>query len=334
MKHLLWMRSLFVLAIAIAGQPPTLAAPSPIPRYDSVIEYTTEIDTNGDIADIYFPLPTWRSGKPEQFAIALLLPGANVDKSAYSNFATTVASYGFVVIVPNHPRSIPQFDVEGLLAQAAQIPAILDYAKAQNTDPASPISGLLDTDTLVLLGHSHGGAVGMTAMEDACVFPFCEGEFHRPDALVAGVFFGTHRQDLQTGEYDTTENDGLPIALIRGSLDGVATPEEVETTYDSIQQPPKALITVAGANHYSITDENNPDRAKNAPTLDQSIATETIARWSALFLRAHALDDEAAYRYIYHTGDAADDNVRIRAQPQSPMSQFPPLLLHSGLRSN
>ena len=74
--------------------------------------------------------------------------------------------------------------------------------------------------------------------------------------------------------------------------------------------------------------------AGQPPTLDQSIATETIARWSALFLRAHALDDEVAYRYIYDTGDAADDNVRIRAQPQSPMSQLSPFLLHSGLRSN
>ena len=47
------------------------------------------------------------------------------------------------------------------------------------------------------------------------------------------------------------------------------------------------------------------------PTLPQDIATETIARWSALFLRAHVQGDSGAFDYVYNSGDAQDDNVTV-----------------------
>ena len=46
------------------------------------------------------------------------------------------------------------------------------------------------------------------------------------------------------------------------------------------------LLTVEGANHYGITNEDNliQDRENIRPTIEQDIAIETIARWSGLFL--------------------------------------------------
>ncbi|WP_445240572.1 hypothetical protein [Microcoleus vaginatus] len=91
----------------------------------------------------------------------------------------------------------------------------------------------------------------------------------------------------------------------------VVTPsaERDQSTFDKIQIPPKTLITVTGANHFGISDVNNPAGANpdlNTATLEPAVGIETIARWSALFLRANMLKDRAAFDYIYSQGDGLD----------------------------
>lgn len=311
---------LMALRIGLSAAATTSGA---APLYEKVDRYETTIATNNDPADIYFPIPSDTKAQTDAFPIALLLPGALVDKSYYSNFAKVVASYGLVVVVPNHRRSVPALGSKRLLAEASQINHVLNYMVKENSNPTSPIAGILDTKKLVLLGHSHGGAVGMTAIENTCVFSFCEGNFTRPDALIGGAFYGTHRKDLKTGKFSATKNSGIPIALVEGSRDGVATQDEVQGTYKLIQDRPKMLITVNGANHFSITDVNNPAGAKpdsSNPTLDQAVATETIARWSALFLRAYALHDASALDYLKNTDNSRDQNVKVMSQAQ-PVSE-------------
>jgi hypothetical protein len=58
--------------------------------------------------------------------------------------------------------------------------------------------------------------------------------------------------------------------LIAGTKDGVAEPSITEETYNQIQDPPKVLITVEGANHYGITNQDNLLRDPFRPTLDQT----------------------------------------------------------------
>ena len=227
-----------------------------------------------------------------------------------------MASYGFTVVVPEHIRSLPAFEFTGLLPEAAQIRDVLDFMATENLNADSPIAGTLDIDNLVLLGHSFGGAVGLSAIDNACIYPLCEGQFQRPQQLSAAAFFGASTL-IGVGEFLPTNNQGIPIALVRGDQDGLVTPDLTQRDYDLMQASPKALITVDGANHYGVTNINNPLGARpdpNLPNLEQAQAIETIARWSALFLRAHALDDGAAADYIYSTGDALDDQVTVVSQ--------------------
>src|SRR6187431_1603721 len=97
-----WKRSAAVLSAALLAV--TLTAPAPANAATAVASYTTTI--NGDSADVYYPTTGNR------LPVALLLQGANVDKSHYFWYAATLASYGFVVAVPNHTRSL--FGVSGL----------------------------------------------------------------------------------------------------------------------------------------------------------------------------------------------------------------------------
>ena len=310
--------ALFGSLLPVVGVAETTEAANfnPVPLFPKVNSYNTIVTTNGDSTDIFFPVTSNSHLSQQKFPIALLLPGSRVDTSQYSDFAKIVASYGFTVVVPEHIRSLPDFGFTGLLPEAAQVSAVLEFMLAENSNPDSPIAGTLDIDNLVLLGHSFGGAVGLSAIDNSCIFPLCEGQFQRPQQLRAGAFFGTSTL-IGAGEFFPVNNQGIPVALVVGSQDGLIAPELTQVDYDSIQEPPKALITVDGANHYGITNINNPPGARtdpNNPALEQDRAIETIARWSAIFLRAYALDDGGAFDYLNNTGDALDDNVTVIGQ--------------------
>ena len=279
------------------------------PIYETTMNYTTIIPVTGspmqmDLTDIYYPKS---SDSDATFPLALILQGAEVDKGDYSNFAARVASYGFVVAVPNHRRNFPP----GLFPVQELTNDVLGFMKVENMSPTSPLLGKIDVTQMGLLGHSFGGAVGLGAIQNDCFPILCTTEFTRSEELKAGIFFGT-----RFGEQDPTSpvppiiNQGVPTGLIAGTVDGVISQEKVQETYNQIQEPPKVLINVLGANHYGITNEDN-ERDQMRPTLSQEVATETIARWSALFLRAHLQGDEGAFDYVYRTGVQRDENVNV-----------------------
>jgi hypothetical protein len=317
------LKALSVAAVSVGlivnGTAKTAAAAtfSDAPIFNNVASYSTIISANNDIADIYYPYPSNLKTGNYSFPVALLLQGANVDKSDYSEYASIVARYGFVVVVPNHPRSLPQFGFTGLLPETSQINDVLAQIKAENSNPASPVAGVINTQKLGLLGHSAGGAVGLSAIANLCLSPIqCEGSFSRPNELVAGAFFGANLRN-QNGEFFPINNLGIPIALLQGTLDSIALPINASKTYEQIQNPPKALISILGANHYGITNTNNPTGPRadtNTPTIPQDVAVETVARWSGLFLRASVLDDKAAFDYVYYTGNTLDLNVSVVSQ--------------------
>lgn len=297
----------------------------PTPKFTNVDSYSTTISANNDTADIYYPRT---SSSSRSFPIALFLQGANVDKSNYSNFARIVASYGFVVVVPNHQKTLPLPTggfVSALFSDTSQINAVLAYMKAENTNPTSPVAGIVDTTKLGLLGHSAGGAVGLSAIANLCIPSLCEGSFSRPNELKAGAFFGANLRNLNTQEFIPINNSGIPVALLQGNLDSIALPINAQKTYEQIQNPPKAFITILGANHYGITNINNPPSARpdlNVPTLAQDTSVQTVAHSIGLFLRASVLNDKEAIEYISDDDFCEDGgdfcrNITVEFQKQN-----------------
>lgn len=290
------------------------AAPIPFnpdPTFAKTDHLTTIIDR--DPTDIYFPTPLDINFHRDLLPIALLLQGANVDKSNYSLFANILARYGFIVVVPNHLRKFPPIPVLGkdiLLPDQHQIINVLEHMDVENSDISSPLFHSIALDKLVLIGHSMGGLAGLNAIQNDCSFPLCVGRFSRPEALVGGVFYGTNLKGHFSRNIRLIANAGIPTALIQGTLDGETKLKDTEITYQHIQDFPKALITIAGANHYGITNTNNPVNPLGmpliqadpiAPTLEQEKAIESIARYSALFLQAYVMHDQGALDYLQNS---------------------------------
>jgi predicted dienelactone hydrolase len=286
------------------------------PFYKNITKRTITIAADGDQADIYFPALSKHPRHTDELPIALMLPGALVDKADYANFATQVARYGFVVVVPNNQRILTAPNGQsfpGLFAEQEQVNQVLAQMRVEDQNPASPIFKIVDTSKLGLLGHSFGGGAGIGATQTQFCLPgICSENYTRPPELKAGIFYGANFRNQQTQEFPPINNNGIPIGLIVGSLDGVTLPASSQSTYNQILNPPKALITVAGANHYSITNNDNPIREPNRPTLNQTTATATIARWSGLFLRAAMLNDRRILDSTLSIGDTLDPNVTVQ----------------------
>ena len=304
----------------------------PAPLYDEIETISTTIPASGDPIDIY--LPDASNENIDSLPVALFLQGANVDKSNYSTFANVVASYGFAVVVPNNLRTLevpgPAPEITGFFPELPQVNEVLDYVRGSE----SPIAEAIAPEQLVVLGHSFGGAVGLSAVRGSCPFPNCPfGEFNRPDELVGAAFFGTDflpsAMEGGSGSVPLIDNADIPTALILGSNDGISAPAETEATYEQIQDPPKALVSIEGTNHFGITNENDPLNPPSTPsqvpaildepnpqTIPQEIAIDTIATWSSLFLRATVLDDRSAFDFVFGgTGDELDSNVSVINDP-------------------
>ncbi len=286
--------------------------------YDHVRHYTIAIAASGQPADIYYPVVP--SSTSARLPIALMLQGALVDKAEYSNYAETVASYGFVVAVPNHQRTMHGLNgqaMTGLLAEEEQVNDMLAQIKLEAANAASPIFKIVDTSKLGLLGHSFGAYVGLAAIQNINYPNVSTGEFTQPPELKAGIFYGASFQaPPYSGTFPPINNQGIPIGLIAGTLDGIANYADVATTYVKIKDPPKALIEIEGANHYSIANQDS-DRDPNRPTLDQAAATDAIAQVSGLFLRANLLGDRRAFDLMFNASAPFSANVSIVSQTQT-----------------
>lgn len=292
------------LVTALAASVAVLAGPAPANAgYSTVTSYASTV--GGDAADVYHPV----TGSPhDPWPVVLLLQGANVDKSQYAGYATKVASYGFVVVVPNHFQVL--FGQPGLYATGAQAGWAVTWAQAENVRAGSPLLGALDAGKLLLLGHSFGGAAGLNLTTGLCTPPFCTVPTPTPPQLKAAAFYGTNNTVPATGATPPVANT-VPIALIQGSVDGVGSPANGYATYQVVTTPPKLYASLVGANHYGITDAQNPAGARpdlSPQTLNQALSVETAARWSALWLRAQ-LGDPVGQAWVYGLGDYVDGNV-------------------------
>ncbi len=268
------------------------------------------IQKNGDIVDIYYPNLHPAEMNAHHYPLALFLQGFEIDKSYYSQFATQVASSGFIVMVPNHQPAGRSY----LAPELEQIVDIFEEIKTGVNDLIFPFSQWIDLNKLVLLGHSCGGITGIEAIcNEIHINPITGYRYHRLPELAAGVFFGTNALPRQ----DTSKpinNTSIPLGLIAGDLDTIIPPEVTQQAYEKIETLPKAFMMVKGVNHYGITDVPQPlvgPVESQLSTLEQSQGIQTIANWTTLFLRAYLFKDMNSQDVLSHPGKMDTEMVKV-----------------------
>lgn len=96
-----------------------------------------------------------RSGGP--YPLVIVSHGFAITGSSYAWLAEQLASYGFVVVAPDHRESL---DPSGLwratINRPLDILAVLDHLDGESRE-GSEYAGLIDTGTVGVIGHSYGG---------------------------------------------------------------------------------------------------------------------------------------------------------------------------------
>ncbi len=260
--------------------------------------------------EIYYP-----TGVSTSLPIIVLFQGGNVHSSFYSKYAARIASSGYVVYVGNR---CDVFIVQYFLYPASSLGnKALTLAKSQNTDSTSPLFGRLDTTKVGFLGHSLGGVVGLYAINNICDFPFCSSDYSFLSEVKGGVFYGSGLGGSfsKSKFYVGSSGKGIPTGYIQGSNDGANKPATGLASYTNAI-PTKVYFSVEGANHYGITDVNNPFGANTETltgTLTQVSSISKIAESSLIFLDAYIKSNSTALNKIINSNTGIT-NVTVTAE--------------------
>ncbi len=189
-----------------------------------------------------------------------------------------LAARGYVVVAPEHVgNSFTTFDEKLFAAVTLWRPkdlsaAVDRLAKPEAGDPPW-LAGLADTEKLAVTGHSFGGYTslafaGIVVSPPASAMPKCEGVAKGDpvcDAVAAAGpppwNLGDPRCDVAiplahalTAGFDpkSLANHKVPVVLAAATGDKL-TPykTEAEAAYKAMQ-PPKALLTLTGGDHFSF----------------------------------------------------------------------------------
>ncbi|MCC6615689.1 MAG: hypothetical protein IT320_19625 [Anaerolineae bacterium] len=93
------------------------------------------------------------------YPLVVLSPGLALGSTTYAWMAEHLASYGFVVVSPEHREVISMAAPElwqPPIHRPQEVIAVLDYVEVQ-AEAGGDLEGLTNTETVAVIGHSYGG---------------------------------------------------------------------------------------------------------------------------------------------------------------------------------
>lgn len=324
-------------------------APAPI-DYTAPNKFGEQITPGEQISSVGRAIA---DGEPERtdrpYPLVVFSHGFALSPIVYSTLVEHYASYGYVVLAPEHNE---RFDGaltgfwQELIDRPVDIRRTIDEADVL-TRPGGPLAGLIDMDHVAVVGHSYGGYTALAAagarfdvaaykarcaalaQDDPLAF-FCAPVANESDmATRAGLgevpsglwpSFGDPRVDAAislAGDAYPFDQRGLgalevPVMAMGGTVDeGTPYTWGAKLTYDHAGSRDKALVTFPGAGHFVFADP-----CENLPWVERSVYRDAICTDAVWATRP--LDVVAHYTtaFLRETLDADPGARAVLAGPQ------------------
>jgi predicted dienelactone hydrolase len=262
-------------------------------RYDDTIKDATWSPDTAPVVHGHALLNAAFDDSQRPYPLVILSHGFSESAVSYSTLAEHYASYGFIVLAPEHTE---QFDLEfsdlwkAIIDRPGDVKQTLDYAEAL-TAPGGDLAGLIDMELVAVVGHSYGGytALAMAGArydlaayrarcaqvpaDDPIAFFLCTPLVPKAaematraglDALPEGLWpsFGDPRVTAiipMAGDAYLFDQAGLskitvPMLAMGGTADtGTPYAWGAKLAYDHVASAQKALVGFVGAEHMIFT---------------------------------------------------------------------------------
>lgn len=122
------------------------------------------------------------------YPLVILSPGFALSSATYAWLAEHLASYGFVVISPEHDEQLdPSLLWQATIVRPQDILTVLAFIDAQS-GTGGALAGLINRDLAAVIGHSYGGytalAAGGARLDTAGFAADCQTAYAANDPLV------------------------------------------------------------------------------------------------------------------------------------------------------
>ena len=191
------------------------------------------------------------------FPVVVFNHGFQLAPAHYASYGEHLASWGFVVIMPNMPSNL-------LLPKSHEelkdnLVKVLDWIEETGGNPETALEGKADTDKIGVGGHSLGGKISLLACTED---PRPKASFvvDPVDSAAAPLF--SNPDDWPSVTPELMPQIDIPLGLlgetVSGSGDNACAPEDENFyQYYLYANSPAVQINVLGASHMSFID--NPD---------------------------------------------------------------------------
>ena len=231
-----------------------------------------------EFADVMVFYPLTLSFDRPNGAIAFS-PGFRAAADNYEWWGPTLASLGYNVFIFNTNEP-----TDSLAARADALTALVDFIKAENASPDSPVANKIDEEKIVLMGHSMGGGAALAAADAL------------GDAIAAVIplqLYCCEPGSTFEGDYSSIT---APTLVIASAEDDVAPPEaHARLLYDSLGSDNKIYMEFAAGNHMIV--------ANGGPEHD------TMGRLTLAFLKAYLDGVDGLVETVTNPGRRLRGNV-------------------------
>ncbi len=228
--------------------------------------------------------------------------GLGNSSEGYSYLGEQWASHGFVSVHPEHIGGDHEIEKHGLIhlylagmdpQYRAAFPEDLSFVIDRLSDPNGPLAGRVDPERIVVAGHSIGAYAALALAGLRGGDPRDPEHSFRDARVIAAIPISMSERfprSAYSGIY-------IPLLHITGTHDSSilykTLPSHRRVPFESIGGAEQYLVTIAGANHSTYSDDESRRNARDH---------DVIRAVTTAFLDAYARGDERAKEWLRGNG--------------------------------